>query len=353
MHVFVSLILLWLLASAVVLGKVSRILTPAELRRRARTPQSSMLSKTYSMFSYNAELKLIIWLVGSLSLAVILVKLSGSGWINTVVFILLLGWVIFAWHPKKSSGWYWAYCALLSPVLSKVFSFLQPLISRLQKIPAKLWPLNVHTGIYEEEDLLKLIKDQKDQPENRIPETDLRIAYGALAFSGKRISEVMTPRRQMKMVAEKDDIGPHLLDELHASGFSRFPVVSVLTKSASIEVTGTLYLRDLVGRSSGGLVKDYMVRDVCFINENGSLRQALDGFIKTRRHMLVVVNNFEEIVGIITIEDIVEQIFGTKVLDEFDQYEDLRAVAASDAKKDKAGHEEIKTTEQTDQTVVE
>lgn len=347
MHVIVPLVLLWLLATAIVLGKVSRIFTPAELRRRARTSQGSRLNKTYSMFSYNAELKLIIWLAGSLSLATILIRLSGSGWISTVVFILLLSWIVFAWHPKKASGWYWAYCALLAPALTKVLSLVQPLVSRIQKIPGKLWPINVHTGIFEEEDLLKLIKDQKDQPENRIPETDLRVAYGALALTSKKISEVMIPRRQMKMVAEKDDIGPHLLDELHASGFSRFPVVSALTKSASIEVTGTLYLRDLVGHSSGGLVKDYMVRDVCFINENGSLRQALDGFIKTRHHMLVVVNGFEEIVGIITIEDIMEQIFGTKILDEFDQYEDIRAVASAEAKKDRNKHKEVETPKQT------
>jgi CBS domain containing-hemolysin-like protein len=46
------------------------------------------------------------------------------------------------------------------------------------------------------------------------------------------------------------------------------------------------------------------------------------------------VNGFEEIVGILTIEDVLEEIIGKEVVDEFDQYEDLRAVAALQAKKD-------------------
>ncbi len=59
---------------------------------------------------------------------------------------------------------------------------------------------------------------------------------------------------------------------------------------------------------------------------------------KTHRQLYVVVNSFEEYVGIITIEDILETILGTSIIDEFDQYDDLRAVAARAAKKDHKNH---------------
>lgn len=352
MQTLFFLLLIWLFLSCLILAKTSLILGQTELRRRAVKTQSK-LDRAYTMFSYQVELKLVVWLVGSLAFAGVLSKLFEYSWLSVVAFILVTGWVIFAWHPKKAGGWYYTYCILLALPLVRILSGLRPVAARMDGLLAKLWPLDHRLGIYEVEDLLELIKNQKNQPENRIPETDLRIAYGALAFCGKKISEVMTPRRRVKTVGVDESIGPHLLDELHASGFSRFPVVSGSSKSTSAEIVGTLYAKDLAMRSSGGKVSDVMNKDVFFINEAGTLRQALDGFIKTRHHLLVVVNSFEEVVGVISFEDVIEQIFGVRILDEFDQYGDLRKVAAAEAKKDHKEHKEVKISEQTDKTVVE
>jgi CBS domain containing-hemolysin-like protein len=70
------------------------------------------------------------------------------------------------------------------------------------------------------------------------------------------------------------------------------------------------------------------------------LADALQAILKTRQHLFVVVNRFEEYVGVISIEDILEQIVGSPILDEFDQYDDLRAVAARQAEKDHKLHEQ-------------
>jgi CBS domain containing-hemolysin-like protein len=344
MNVAISIIVLWLFISCLIIGKTSRILNLSELKRRARGTHLP----AYTLFAYESGLKLFVWLVGSATGTVLLIKTTDKGWWLTLLYVLIVSWLIFAWHPKKANAWYWSYCGLIGRPIIKLLSFIQPLASKLERPLSRLWPLNVHSGVFEAEDLLKLIKDQKDQPENRIPETDLRAAYGALSFGDKKVADVMTPRRKMKMVAADDAIGAGLLDDLHSSGFSRFPVVAAFTKSASVEVIGTLFLRDLIKAGEGGKVKDVMQRDACFINESSSLRQTLDGFMKTRHHMLVVVNNFEEIVGVITIEDVVEQIMGTKILDDFDDYQDLRAVAAAEAKKEQAQHQEVKPAEQTE-----
>jgi Mg2+/Co2+ transporter CorC len=57
----------------------------------------------------------------------------------------------------------------------------------------------------------------------------------------------------------------------------------------------------------------------------------------------LVVNSFEELVGIITIEDVLEQMIGRPIVDEFDKYDDLRAVAAAAAKKDHVVHKKEKS----------
>jgi CBS domain containing-hemolysin-like protein len=76
-----------------------------------------------------------------------------------------------------------------------------------------------------------------------------------------------------------------------------------------------------------------MRQEVFYINEQLSLDHALNAFLKTKHHLFIVVNEFEDVVGVLSIEDVLEQIIGQPILDEFDQYDDLRAVAAKHASK--------------------
>jgi CBS domain containing-hemolysin-like protein len=81
-----------------------------------------------------------------------------------------------------------------------------------------------------------------------------------------------------------------------------------------------------------GKVKDIMKRQVFYVHEEFNLDKVFHAFLKTKHHLFIVVNKFEEIVGILTIEDVLEQIIGSQIVDEFDQYEDLKQVANNLAK---------------------
>lgn len=78
-----------------------------------------------------------------------------------------------------------------------------------------------------------------------------------------------------------------------------------------------------------------MRKAVYYVHEEESLGHALNVFLKTNHHLLVVVNTFEEFVGVVSFEDVIEEIIGKQIVDEFDQHEDLRAVAKSLADKEK------------------
>jgi CBS domain containing-hemolysin-like protein len=84
------------------------------------------------------------------------------------------------------------------------------------------------------------------------------------------------------------------------------------------------------------------------VHEDFTLYQALQAFLKTKHHLFLVVNSFEELVGILTIEDVLEQMIGKPIVDEFDRYDDLRAVAAAAAKKDHVNHNEPKLPSESD-----
>ena len=126
----------------------------------------------------------------------------------------------------------------------------------------------------------------------------------------------------------------HLMAELHTTGHSRFPVFE--GKKQQDTVVGILYLRDIIGMTKTVPVREAMHAEVSYIHEDFTLYQALQAFIKTKQHLFIVVNAFEEYVGIITIEDVLERVIGKLIVDEFDKYDDLRAVAAAAARKEHA-----------------
>jgi len=128
------------------------------------------------------------------------------------------------------------------------------------------------------------------------------------------------------------------MSDLHTSGLSRFPVYD----GKKDNIVGILYLHDLVGTKRTGTVQGIMSTKLTYVHEDFSLYQTLQAFIKTKQHLFVVVNSFEEFVGIITIEDVLEQMIGKLIVDEFDKYDDLRSVAAAAAKKEHHEHSEPK-----------
>jgi len=134
----------------------------------------------------------------------------------------------------------------------------------------------------------------------------------------------MIPRSNIKTVGEHDVIGPILMDELYESKYSRFPVVG----SEHDSIVGMLYLRDLVSARHGGIVQDVMKPAVQYVHEDQTLYHVLHAFLTTKQHAFTAINSSGEHVGMITIEDVLEQVIGHKLENDFDAYDDKQAVAA-------------------------
>ena len=338
------LLLLLIVINSIILDKGLGILSIKELKRRARSGHDSRAARIYKMAAYDKSLSLLLWIKGSLAAAIFFVLVLGNSWVAAFIFLAVLVWAVRAWRPASTNSWVWAWTAGVAPAVAWVMAYLQPVLSRLHRRDSPL--VHIHTGVYEKDDLLELITEQANQPENRISEQELRMAANALTFGGKRVTDVMTPLRKLHLVSEDEQVGPHLMDELHATGFSRFPVAKTGTvKAAQPQIAGTLLLKDLVGYSGSGRVAGLMQNKVYYVNETQSLGDALAAFLKTHHHLFIVVNNFEEIVGVLSVEDVLEQIVGAEIIDEFDKYDDLRAVAGLEAKAEHAQHKHVETSE--------
>jgi CBS domain containing-hemolysin-like protein len=208
-------------------------------------------------------------------------------------------------------------------IIEKMMLITRPIARPVGKLLDSHFGYDLPT-IYSRQQLVEILEEHVASNYSDIEQEQIEIVKHALSFGDKQIRTIMTPKSVIVRVAANAQIGPVLMDELHASGHSRFPVYA----DTEDHIVGTLYIRSLTAKKAGGKVKDVMDEAVYYVHEELPLGHALQAFLRTKHHLFVVVNTFEEVVGIVTLEDVIEQIIGKQVVDEFDAYDNMREVAA-------------------------
>lgn len=273
----------------------------------------------------NGNLLLCTLLIGNVTVNSILSIFLGSlttGVIASfvsIVLIVLIGEVfpqaIFAHHALKlASKFTW---------LVEIFIFIfYPLAKPLSMVLDKMLGEELPT-VYSKKELEKLIEQQEGLQESMIDGDEKRIMKGALSFSEKTAEEIMTPRVAMVSVAFDEKLSHERIDTLRESGHSRIPVY----RDHADNIIGILYVKDLIGHNLEGKTAGELARrSVIFVGPNKPLDDLLNDFKRTRNHLFVVADNADGVVGIVTIEDVIEEIIGAEIVDEFDKFEDLRKV---------------------------
>lgn len=325
------LILAVVLLYSIVLLKNYRRISAKELKRKAREGDE-LANALYRVVGYGMSLDILLWFLIGISGGLLFTLLADhvpAVW--AVIGITAIIWLGFAWLPNSYGTYFGSQLARFTArPLHWVLDALYPLLVRVERFITKHRPVSFHTGLYTKDDLLELLSRQNGQLDNRITKDELIMTKNALTFGQQLVADTLTPRRSMKTVSVTDSVGPVLMEELHKSGHSRFPVY----EGNEDNFVGVLMVRDTIKARSGGSVKSLMNKKVYFIHDESTLSEALQAFIKTHHHLFLVVNSFEEVVGLITMEDVIEQIIGKPIMDEFDQYDDMRAVASKAAKKE-------------------
>ncbi|HVR81473.1 MAG TPA: transporter associated domain-containing protein [Luteimonas sp.] len=176
------------------------------------------------------------------------------------------------------------------------------------------------------EDLVELLRDA--QADGLIAADTLRMMEGAIAVSELTVGDVMIPRAQM--VALPADASLIELTKLMvASGHSRFPVHG----EDKDEILGILLAKDLlrgVTENGGVATVRELLRPAVLIPESKRLNVLLREFRQSRNHMAIVIDEYGGVAGLLTIEDVLEQIVGD-IDDEHDDAEDPDALIAAQA----------------------
>lgn len=335
--------LLALALFGIALRKTYDYLPARELKRQARGGDE-VARALYRAVAYGASLRVLLWLFIGATAAlgfVLLAQVPGLPVFWAFMLVALLLWYGFVWMPTAPVTTLGArLVVMVTPLIAGVLNYLHPFLSRVAATADKRRAASSRTALYERSDLLEFLEAQKHMADSRIDGAEIDMAIHALTFGERSVGEIMVPRRVVKMVNQSDRVGPILMKELYDSGHSRFPVYN---GNADVLV-GMLYLRDLIEGRQSGTVADVDRKEVYYVHEDETLYQVLHAFLKTKHHLFVVINSFEEFVGIITIEDVLEQVIGRKIEDEFDKYDDMRAVAAQHALKEHKTHKAVPET---------
>lgn len=153
-----------------------------------------------------------------------------------------------------------------------------------------------------------------------IDDDALAMMEGAIEVSETQVRDAMIPRSQMIVVHNDSDL-EKFLPQILESGHSRFPVIG----EDKDEVVGILLAKDLLPHlASGGEKFDLAetIRTAVVIPESKRLNLLLRDFRSSRNHMAIVVDEYGGVSGLITIEDVLEEIVG-EIDDEYDEEESL------------------------------
>jgi magnesium and cobalt transporter len=179
---------------------------------------------------------------------------------------------------------------------------------------------NLAVGPQTREDLLAILQAARDQ--NLLDGDALLMIQGVMGTAELQVRDIMVTRGQM-VVVEHDWALDRILPVVVESGHSRFPVIG----DSKDQVIGILLAKDLLrftstvpGFDAATFDITRWLRPAVFVPESKRVNVLLKDFRGSRNHMAIVVDEYRGVSGLVTIEDVIEQIVG-EIADEFDESE--------------------------------
>ena len=197
---------------------------------------------------------------------------------------------------------------VLSPAVSALNGIGNALL-RLLRIP----PAQGHARLHSPEELELIVSESAEG--GLLNEEEEEMILNIFDFSERQVGQVMTPRRKVQAIPYDMPLA-ELLVFVAKSNYSRFPVY----EGDLDHVIGILHLKDLVFqrlRTKGNLDIRLILRPAPAVPEYQPVEKLLAAFKRERIHMAIVLDEFGGMAGIVTLEDLIEEVVG-EVRDEFD-----------------------------------
>ncbi len=292
-----------------------------ELQRKAKL--NNIAAKRIYPLRKKGNQLLCTLLIGNVAVNSALAVFLGSitagvtaGIISTALIVIfgeIIPQSLFSRHALK-------YGSKAVPLVYFFHYLLYPITFPLAKLLDKFLGREL-PSLYSKKELALLLEDHKKSKDSKIDADELNIIKGGLSYSDKKVMDVMTPRVNTFFLNKSQILNKSNLKKITKKGHSRIPIFDKSTD----HVVGILYAKDLIpiDPDSNTKIEKIMRKKHQFISENDRLDSVLNRFKKQRMHILIVKDNFGGISGIITLEDVLEEIVG-EIVDEFDKVVDMR-----------------------------
>jgi putative hemolysin len=182
-----------------------------------------------------------------------------------------------------------------------------------------------------QDELLSVVEEAKE--EGKFDEAEKEMIEAVVEFRNRTVAQVMTPRTEIEALELTNDLG-RVTATVRDIGHSRIPVY----EESLDHIVGVFYVKDLMkwlaGEARSGHGKGFdlksLLRPALFVPETKTIRELLPELLKKRVHIAMVADEYGGTAGLVTIEDIVEEVFGD-IQDEYEEPTPLSAEVKVDA----------------------
>ena len=226
--------------------------------------------------------------------------------------------------PKTIGAIHWKTLAPLAAHIIRIFIWITyPIILTTLFVTNKISKGKDDSNSLTKEELLESMLLSED--DGVIDEKESDVIENILNLDNIKIGEILTPRSVIFAIDESMTIKEVIETQVAIFKFSRIPIY----KGSIEDVTGLVLTKKIFQQA---LIDDSVTigsikKEIYSINENVPVSKALDLLINKKDHMFLVMDNYDQTEGIVTLEDCVETILGVEIMDESDTTEDMRVLA--------------------------
>lgn len=249
--------------------------------------------------------------------------------VTSVVLTLLI--LIFSEIiPKTIGAEYWRILAPTTAYALRVLIFLlYPFVKIAEKLTFSTRTEPRLNGFSREE---FAVMAEVSADEGQILHQESRLLKNLLLLSGTNVSRVLTPRSVVFSRPENSTVAEYFYQYDHIR-FSRIPLFG---GCESENITGFVLRNDLLlaqARGNSDIQLSNYARNIDVIPKSTSVARALETFIESNSHIMMVVDEYGGVEGILTLEDLLETLLGDEIVDEGDQAVDMQQLARKLGKK--------------------
>lgn len=246
------------------------------------------------------------------------------GIVSAIMTFLIL--VVSEIIPKTIGATYWKQLANITSKILVILIF--PLkwtgIIWLLQITTRLIGKNAHGSVLSREDFSAMAEIATEK--GVFKESESKIISNLLNFNNVLTKNIMTPSTVIKKVNEQLTV-KDFFEIFKEIGFSRIPVYE---NNVPENITGYILKSDVLNElaeNNNDTKLSLLKRNIIAVTRNTPIPKLFEKFIETKEHIALVIDEYGSVVGLVTMEDVIETLLGLEIIDEHDSTTDMQQLA--------------------------